>query len=88
MDMSKLQAPARKHAIDFTNRETNGYVKTKGACTEAGYRQAGTKMAILKIQAPALMLAFNQQAENIVMLKLQAHALQQAIDQQTDTQLC
>ena len=49
MAMFKLSAPALKQAIDWTSRDTNGYVKTIGACTEAGYRPAGTKIAVLKI---------------------------------------
>ena len=36
MALLKLQGPALKHDID--EEAKNGYVKTIGACTEAGYR--------------------------------------------------
>ena len=61
--MLKLQAPALKQAIDYTSRQTNGYVKTIGACTEAGYRPADRQMAMLKLQALALKQAIDQQAD-------------------------
>ena len=82
----KLQERALKQAID--NRQTNGYVKTIGVCTKAGYRPADRQMAMLKLQAPVLKQAIDQQIRHMAMLKLQVPALKQAIDQQTDKWLC
>ena len=64
MAILKLQAPALKQAIDQTSNQTNGYIKAIGACTEAGYGPAGTTMAMLKIQAHALMLAITNRQKN------------------------
>ena len=38
-------------------------VKTIGAWTDAGYKPAGRKMAILKVQALALKQAIDQQTD-------------------------
>ena len=43
--------------------QTSGYVKTIEAGTEAGYRPASRKMAILKLSAPALKQAIDQQID-------------------------
>ena len=61
MAMLTLWAPALKQAID--QQAEKGYVKTIGACTEAGYRPAGRQVAMLKLQAPALKQAIDQKAE-------------------------
>ena len=46
MAMLKLQAPARKQAID--QQAENCYVKTIVACTEAGYKPAGRNDGYVK----------------------------------------
>ena len=61
MAMFTLWLPALKQAID--QQAEKRYVKTIGACTEAGYRPADRQMARLKRLAPALKQAIDQQAD-------------------------
>ena len=85
MAILKLQAPALKQAIN--QQAENGYVKTIGAYNEAGYRPAGSQVAVKAIGA-CTEIGCRPADRQVAMLKLQAPALKQAIDQQAQKWLC
>ena len=86
MAMLKLQALAWKQAID--QQAEKFYVKTIGACTEAGYKPAGKNDGYVKIIGACNEAGYRPAGRRAAILKLLTHALKQAIDQQADKWLC
>ena len=68
--------------------QTNGYVKTIGVCTKAGYIPATTQNNYIKTIDARTKAGYMPAGTQLAMLKLQVPALKQAIDQQADNWLC